>query len=113
MPSERGITPTTRALILDHYGSTCQLCARGPGDPDRLDPDQRTRLVVTRLDGSTALSDDAPCNLWVLCVTCREAPPPAAASPSLVALMGQLRRAAPQDQQRAHEWLTQQFNSRG
>lgn len=103
------ISPESRALLLDLYGSTCQLCARGPGDPDRSDQGRRTRLVVALVDDSRSGGDDALCNLHVVCTACEASPPTAAASPSLVALMGDLRRATIADQRKALEWLQRRF----
>ena len=104
------ISLETRALVLDLYGSTCQLCARGPGDPDRTQPGRRTRLVVARIDDSSLL-EDTLCNLHVVCIACESSPPVEAAAPSLVDLMGQLRRATVSDQRRALDWLLRRFGS--
>lgn len=103
------ISLETRALVLDLYGSTCQLCARGPGDPDRADPGRRTRLVVALVDATRPGGADALCNLHVVCTACDANPPVEAASARLVALMGQLRRATIADQHKALEWLQCRF----
>ena len=105
MAVDASISLETRALVLDLYGSTCQLCARGPGDPDRVDQGRLTRLVVALVDDSIPRGDDALCNLHVVCTACEASPPAEAASPSLVALMGELRRATIADQRKALEWL--------
>lgn len=110
MARAANISPETRALVLDLYGSTCQLCARGPGDPDRLHPERRTRLVVGPSDDSGA-PGEALCNLRVLCTACDARPPFEAASPGLVVLMGLLRRATVSDQRRALGWLRQRLGS--
>lgn len=105
MAIDANISLETRALVLDLYGSTCQLCARGPGDPDRVDQSRLTQLVVALADESLPGGDDARCNLNVVCTACETSPPTEAASPGLVALMGELRRATIADQRRALEWL--------
>lgn len=109
MPPEAKVSAGMRFAILDLYGSTCQLCARGPGDPDRTDPGRRTRLIVRPIDDSRPSGDDSPCNLHVVCRACDVSPPCVAASPGLVALMGQVRRATERDQRRALDWLQRKF----
>lgn len=105
-----GISLETRALVLDLYGSTCQLCARGPGDHDRADQERRTHLVVALVDDSRPGGDDALCNLHVVCRACEASPPASPASPGLVALMEQLRRATIADQRKALEWLQRRLS---
>ena len=109
MAAETDISAAMRFAVLDLYGSTCQLCARGPGDPDRFDPGRRTRLTVRPIDDSRPSGDESPCNLHVVCWACDASPPGVAASPVLVALMGQLRRATEGDQQNALDWLQRKF----
>ena len=103
------ISLETRALVLDLYGSTCQLCARGPGDPDRTDPSRRTRLLVALVDATRVGRVEVLCNLHVVCRACEASPPVDAAITTLVALMGQLRRATIPEQRAALAWLQRRF----
>ena len=109
MALDAQVAPGIRFMVLNLYGSTCQLCARGPGDPDRSDPGRRTRLVVRPIDESHPGGDNSPCNLHVVCGACVANPPTVAASPDLVLLMGQIRRANEADQRKALDWLQRRF----
>lgn len=108
---ERNISKETRAQVLERNGYTCQMCGVAAGDPDPLGGSRTVRLTIGHILDKSKGGDDSPKNLRTVCTNCNEglqntAPP----KPDLLYLLGQVRRAAIQDQEAVLSWLLQRFN---
>jgi hypothetical protein len=102
------IAAQMRVQILERDGYTCQICGRGAGDENPLDPGRRLRLHIDHIDPSGASVSQ---NLRTLCSACNEGRSNLSLPPASVNLLATIRRARKEDQLRAFEWLARKFGS--
>ncbi len=100
------IAAQLRARILERDGFTCQICGRGPGDVDPIDPTRRVRLHIDHVDPTGPSTEN---NLRTLCSACNEGRSNLSLPPSSLNLLGVVRRAGRADQVRVYEWLRTKY----
>jgi len=106
------ISNRIRAQILERNGYTCQMCGAGAGEPDPKTPGRKVRLHVGHIVDRSHGGTDAPGNLRALCSACNQgAQNLAQEPPSWTYLLGQVRRASIDDQEKILEWLQSKFRS--
>ena len=104
------ISGRLRAEVLERNGYTCQMCGAGAGDDDDQVPGRKVRLHVGHIKDRSHGGRDELTNLRALCSTCNQgAKNLVQEPPSWIWLLGQLRRASRDDQERALEWLKSKF----
>ncbi len=100
------IDAQTRARILERNGYTCQMCGRGPGDEDPLNPQRRVTLHIDHIDPDGP-SDDS--NLRVCCSACNAGRSNLLVSLPTIRILTQIRRASREQQREIYEWLRGKF----
>lgn len=101
------IDAKTRARILERNGYTCQMCGRGPGDQDPINPQRKVTLHIDHIDPDGP-SDDA--NLRVCCSACNAGRSNLLLAQPTVRLLTQVRRAPRQQQLELYKWLKAKFD---
>jgi hypothetical protein len=106
----RGISKETRAWVLERNGYTCQMCGLAAGDDDPFHAGRKVRLTLGHIVDKSKGGRDEPANLRAICTNCNEglqntSPP----KPALIHLLGQIRRARIDDQQKVLAWLLKKF----
>jgi 5-methylcytosine-specific restriction endonuclease McrA len=105
----RPISAKLRAQVLDRNGFTCQMCGKCPGE---IDPEtgRKVRLHVGHIKDKSLGGKDELSNLRTLCSTCNQgAKNITAEKPTTIWLLGQIRRAAQDEQRAVYEWLRGKF----
>lgn len=107
----RGISSSQRARILARNGFTCQICGRGPGDPDPLDPTRTVKLHVDHIRPLSAGGTNEDDNLRVTCSACNEGRSnlDAPLEERAINLLGMIRRAPRDVQREVYEALKRKF----
>lgn len=107
---EQGISKEDRAFVLDRNGFTCQMCGAGAGEPHPTDPNKRTRLHIGHIVDQSQGGTNDPSNLRALCSICNEGAQNATLPrQSYIWLIGQVRRAAGNEQKAILKWLIEKY----
>jgi len=107
------ISNRIRAQILERDGYTCQMCGVGVGERDPQNPERAVRLHIGHIRDRSHGGGDTPGNLRTLCSACNQgAQNLTQEPPSWTYLLGQVRRASIDDQEKVLEWLQRKFQSR-
>ncbi len=102
------ISGRLRAQVLERNGYTCQMCGIGAGE--KTDDGRQARLHIGHIVDHDHGGKQELSNLRALCSTCNQgAKNLVQEPPSWTWLLGQLRRAALNDQKAAFEWLKRKF----
>ena len=108
----RPISARLRAEVLERNGYTCQMCGAGAGDIDDQNPERTVRLHIGHIQDRSHGGTDTLANLRALCSTCNQgAKNIVQEPPSGSWLLGQVRRAREDDQQKVMAWLKRKFES--
>lgn len=108
----RSISNRIRAQVLERNGYTCQMCGAGAGEPDPQNPARPVRLHVGHILDKSHGGADILSNLRTLCSACNQgAQNLTQEPPSWTYLLGQVRRASIDDQEKILEWLQRKFQS--
>lgn len=103
------ISAKLRAEVLDRNGFTCQMCGLTPGDTDPA-TGRKVRLHIGHIKDKSLGGKEELSNLRALCSTCNQgAKNITSEKPTTIWLLGQVRRAGIDEQQKVFDWLKTKF----
>jgi 5-methylcytosine-specific restriction endonuclease McrA len=106
---EPGVSPTQRALVLDHDDLFCAMCGTAPGDVDDLTGNLAAFYVGLISDKNRGGKGELS-NLRTLCSTCNQgAKNITTVKPPAIWLLSQIRRAGQEEQRAVLDWLIKKF----